>query len=79
MSLSKQVWLSIELMVGGGVLSALLAYLGLQSLAAIGILLFAAGLGWRGFRIRCPHCGAFLFRKYFTPYCPYCGKELDWN
>ena len=34
---------------------------------------------WGVISIRCTHCGAFLFRKYFTPYYPYCGKELDWN
>lgn len=79
MSLSKQVWISIGLMAGGGVLSALLAYLGLQPLVAIGILPFAAGLGWCGFGIRCPHCGGSLARNFFRPYCPHCGKELDWS
>ena len=64
-----------------GILIALLSSLwpALAVLVPIGALLPVGGIFWGVISIRCPHCGAFLFRKYFTPYCPYCGKELDWN
>ena len=64
-----------------GILIALLCELwpALSVLIPIGALLPLGGVIWGVISIRCPHCGAFLFRCYFTPYCPHCGKELDWS
>ena len=64
-----------------GILIALLCELwpALSVLIPIGALLPLGGVIWGVISIRCPHCGAFLFRCYFTPYCPHCGKDLDWH
>ena len=64
-----------------GILIALLCELwpALSVLIPIGALLPLGGVIWGVISIRCPHCGAFLFRCYLTPYCPHCGKELDWS
>ena len=64
-----------------GILVALLCELwpALSVLIPIGALLPLGGVIWGVISIRCPHCGAFLFRCYFTPYCPHCGKDLDWH
>lgn len=64
-----------------GILIALLCELwpALSVLIPIGDLLPLGGVIWGVISIRCPHCGAFLFRCYFTPYCPHCGKDLDWH
>ncbi len=64
-----------------GILIALLCELwpALSVLIPIGALLPVGGIVWGVISIRCPHCGAFLFRCYFTPYCPHCGKDLDWH
>ena len=64
-----------------GMLIALLCELwpALSVLIPIGALLPLGGVIWGVISIRCPHCGAFLFRCYFTPYCPHCGKDLDWH
>ena len=64
-----------------GILIALLCELwpALSVLIPIGALLPLGGVIWGVISIRCPHCGAFLFRCYFTPYCPPCGKDLDWH
>lgn len=64
-----------------GILIALLCELwpALSVLISIGALLPLGGVIWGVISIRCPHCGAFLFRCYFTPYCPHCGKDLDWH
>ena len=64
-----------------GILIALLSELwpALSVLIPIGALLPLGGVIWGVISIRCPHCGAFLFRCYFTPYCPHCGKDLDWH
>ena len=64
-----------------GILIALLCELwpALSVLIPIGALLPLGGVIWGVISIRCPHCGAFLFRCYFTPYCPHCGKDLDWS
>ena len=64
-----------------GILIALLCELwpALSVLIPIGALLPLGGVVWGVISIRCPHCGAFLFRCYFTPYCPHCGKDLDWH
>lgn len=64
-----------------GILIALLCEVwpALSVLIPIGALLPLGGVIWGVISIRCPHCGAFLFRCYFTPYCPHCGKDLDWH
>lgn len=64
-----------------GILIALLCELwpALSVLIPIGALLPLGGVIWGVISIRCPHCGAFLFRCYFTPYCPHCSKDLDWH
>ena len=64
-----------------GILIALLCELwpALSVLIPIGALLPLGGVIWGVISIRCPHCGAFLFRCYLTPYCPHCGKDLDWH
>ena len=64
-----------------GILIALLCELwpALSVLIPIGALLPLGGVIWGVISIRCPHCGAFLFRCYFTPYCPHRGKDLDWH
>ena len=64
-----------------GILIALLCELwpALSVQIPIGALLPLGGVIWGVISIRCPHCGAFLFRCYFTPYCPHCGKDLDWH
>ena len=64
-----------------GILIALLCELwpALSVLIPIGALLPLGGVIWGVISIRCPHCGAFLFRCYFTPYCPHCGQDLDWH
>lgn len=64
-----------------GILIALLCELwpALSVLIPIGALLPLGGVIWGVISIRCPHCGAFLFRCYFTLYCPHCGKDLDWH
>ena len=64
-----------------GILIALLCELwpAFSVLIPIGALLPLGGVIWGVISIRCPHCGAFLFRCYFTPYCPHCGKDLDWH
>lgn len=49
------------------------------TVVSVGLLLLVGGVVWGGVGIRCPHCGAPLFRNYFKPYCPHCGKELDWG
>ena len=80
MSLKRRFFIICGAFVAG-ILIALLCELwpALSVLIPIGALLPLGGVIWGVISIRCPHCGAFLFRCYFTPYCPHCGKDLDWH
>ena len=76
------VWIHTGLLAAGGLVSVLGAKLGERGTAHpvlwLGLGMIIAGILWRVFFVKCPHCGSKLYNVRELPeYCPDCGEKLE--